>query len=203
MTPPNNLDSEIRARVDSFVNDLSHFVRVAAVEAVRGALGDGSAAPRRRGRPRKAAPALGRVARVAAPVAGRRRPGRPGRRSPEAVGKTMDQVRAHVRAKPGQRLEEMSRELGVPTRDLKLPVSKLLEAGELRTEGQKRGTRYFAARGTASRPPASPRAGAAKGPGRKKKRRTGKKTGRKARAAKRKTRRGTRAGRPAAAAAAG
>jgi len=38
--------------------------------------------------------------------------------------------------------------------DLKRPVATLLEAKKLRTEGQKRGTRYFA--------------GGAKGPGRKK-----------------------------------
>jgi hypothetical protein len=197
MAPPNDIDSAIRARVDAFVNDLGNLVRAAAVQAVRGALGDGSAAPRRRGRPRKAAPVLGGIARRAAPIAGRR--GRRGRRSPEAVGETADVVRAHVRAHPGQRLEEMGRELGVPTSDLKLPISKLLAGGELRTEGQKRGTRYFAARGSASRPPASPRAGAAMKTGQRK-RRTAKRPGRKARrAAKRKTRRGTRAGQPAAA----
>ena len=201
MAPPNDIDSAIRVRVDAFVNDLGNLVRAAAVEAVRGALGDGSAAPRRRGRPRKAAPVLGGIARRAAPLAGRRR--RRGRRSSEAVGATSDKVRAHVRANPGQRLEEMGRAFGMPTSELKLPVSKLMAAGELRTEGAKRGTRYYAARGPASRPSASPRAGAAKKAARKK-RKTAKKAGRKARrAAKRKTRRGTRAGQSAAASAAG
>ena len=198
MTPSNDIDSEIRARVDSFVNDLSTLIRAAAVEAVRGALGDGSAAPRRRGRPRKAAPVLGSVARRAAPIAGRR--GRRGRRSSAAVGEMTDKVRVHVRANPGHRLEEMGRALGMPTSELKLPVSKLMAAGELRTEGAKRGTRYYAARGPASRPPASPRAGTAiKRERGRRKRKTAKRPGRKARrAAKRKTRRGTRAGQPAA-----
>lgn len=43
-----------------------------------------------------------------------------------------DTVLAHVKANPGQRVEEIGRELGVATKDLTRP------------EGQKRGTKYFA-----------------------------------------------------------
>jgi hypothetical protein len=56
-------------------------------------------------------------------------------------------VLAHVRSNPGQRLEEIGRALWGPTKGLKRPVSNLMEGGALRTEGQKRGTKYFAGRG--------------------------------------------------------
>ena len=38
----------------------------------------------------------------------------------------------------------------VATKHLKLPIAKLMEAKQLRTEGQKRGTRYFPAGGGAA-----------------------------------------------------
>jgi hypothetical protein len=57
-------------------------------------------------------------------------------------------VLAHVRSNPGQRLEEMGRELSMDTKELKRPIANLMEAGSLRTEGQKRGTRYYAGGGS-------------------------------------------------------
>ena len=56
-----------------------------------------------------------------------------------------DAILTHVRQNPGQRIEEISREIGVASADLKHPVTLLLEAKSLRREGQRRGTKYFAA----------------------------------------------------------
>ena len=138
---------QIRSLVDQFVADLTTAIRQEALEAVRGALGD-STAPARRG------PGRSRKTATRAPrkKAGKRGPGRPkkatsrkgGRRSPEDVAALGDTVLAHVRANPGQRLEEIGRELGMPTKELKRPIANLMEDGALRTEGQKRGTKYFA-----------------------------------------------------------
>jgi len=129
------------------------------VESVREALGDTSGAPARRGpgRPRKAA------ATSAAPKAtrGRRaakaKPGRRARRSTEDVGKVADQVLAYVRAHQGQRPEEIGRGLKADTAGLKRPIQTLLGDNKLRTEGQKRGTRYFAGGGKAKAAKAAPR----------------------------------------------
>jgi hypothetical protein len=172
MSPTTTLDSEIRARIDAFAAELGTLVRRSAVDAVRGALGDGTVAPRRRGpgRPRKAA-APARRGPGRPPKASKAKPGRRGRRSPEAVTETAELLQAHVRANPGQRMEEISAALKVPTSALTLPVSKLVARGGLRTEGQKRGTRYYSGGG---------RAVAAKSPGRKAGRRKAGKTSKKA-----------------------
>jgi hypothetical protein len=65
------------------------------------------------------------------------------RRSTEDLEELAASIRAHVQANPGARLEEISADIDVPSKDLKRPVQLLLGNGELRTEGQKRGTRYF------------------------------------------------------------
>jgi hypothetical protein len=139
---------DIRALVDQFVSDLSTHVREQALETVRAALGDG-AARRGPGRPRKAGKrGPGRPRKAAA----RRGPGRPRkaagrvRRSSADLEATADKLLAHVRANAGQRLEEIGRELDTPTAGLKRPIQMLVAEGKLRTEGQKRGTRYFAGR---------------------------------------------------------
>jgi hypothetical protein len=54
-----------------------------------------------------------------------------------------------IRALPRRprRLEEIGRGLGTDTAGLKLPVKELMGSGRLRTEGKKRGTKYFAGGG--------------------------------------------------------
>ena len=145
---------DLRTLVDRFVSDLSVLVHQDALDAVRAALGEGPAQKRRGpGRPRKAAKrgpgrpkaakrGPGRPRKKATKKAGR--PRKPGRRSQEDVAALGETVLAHVRSNPGQRLEELGRELGMPTKELKRPIANLMEAGKLRTEGQKRGTMYFA-----------------------------------------------------------
>ena len=138
-------DQAIRARIDSFLTELGALVKKSALEAVQEALGDGT--PRRRGpgRPKGS----GRRGPGRPPKASRRRAGRPARggkrirRSSEDLAKIGARVLAQVRSKPGQRLEEIGRALKTDTAVLKKPVADLLKAKELKTKGQKRGTRYF------------------------------------------------------------
>src|SRR5688572_29148650 len=132
------LDASIRSHIDQFLVSISSLVRQAAVEAVREALGatNGNvSAPARRGpgRPRKVA---------GAPKAGK--PGRRAKRSSADVKAVGAKVLSYVKANPGHRLEEIGRGLKVETSGLKRPIQLLLGTGRLRTEGQKRGTKYFA-----------------------------------------------------------
>lgn len=131
--PNNELGSGLRARVDAFVADLTHIIRAEALEAVRQALG-ASAAPAPR-RTRKAAPAArkgrGRI-----------------RRSSEDLEGLASALHSHVKSNPGQRLEQIGAAMSIDTKELKRPVQLLLGAGSLRTEGQRRGTKYFAGGGS-------------------------------------------------------
>jgi hypothetical protein len=133
---PTSLDRDLRARIDAFVNELTATVKASALESVNQALGNGGAPARRGpGRPRK------NVNDAAAPATRR---GRRGKRSSEDVQGMADQVLAHIKANEGQRLEEISAGLGIPSKELKLPVQKLFAAKAIKTKGQKRGTKYFA-----------------------------------------------------------
>jgi hypothetical protein len=74
-----------------------------------------------------------------------------------AVGKVL----AYVRANPGQRLEEIGRGLRTDTAGLKRPIQVLVADGKLRTEGQKRGTKYFEGGGGRRKAKAAKKAGKA------------------------------------------
>jgi hypothetical protein len=143
--PTNPTDHAIRTRVDAFLAELSAIVRKAALDSVQEILG-GTAPKRRRGpgrpgdsgrrgttRPRKSA----RVAR----------PSRGIRRSAADLEKITVRVLAHVRSHPGHRLEQIGKALQTDTAILKRPIQNLLAEKQLRTQGRKRGTTYFAGSG--------------------------------------------------------
>ena len=139
----NPIDSQIRSRIDSFLAEMTTLVRQSALEAVREALGNG-AVPARRGpgRPKGSGAGNGRK-RV-----GRRAKG--GKRSADYLDKVGELVLAYVRANHGQGSEAIGRELGLSSKDMALPIRKLIAEKKLRTEGQRRGTKYFAGGGRGS-----------------------------------------------------
>ena len=77
-------------------------------------------------------------------------PGIPGRGRGRGVKRTSDDLErigdkflAYVSSHPGLRIEQINRALGTVTRDLQLPIRKLIADGELKTKGRKRSTQYF------------------------------------------------------------
>jgi hypothetical protein len=77
-------------------------------------------------------------------------PGIPGRGRGRGVKRTQTDLEkigekflAYVVAHPGLRIEQINRALGTVTRDLQLPIRKLIGEGQLKTKGQKRSTQYF------------------------------------------------------------
>jgi hypothetical protein len=141
------LDKDIRARVEGFLEELSQLVKQSTLHSVMAALGHSQAGPARRapGRPRKmvghapvatAATRAGLLAKAGAK-------GKRGRRPSADIEKAGSTILALIRSKPGLRLEEIGKQLRVPTKGLKLPIAKLLKAKAVSTKGQKRGTRYF------------------------------------------------------------
>ena len=158
----NNAENNIKNRVDAFVNDLSDLIRQSALEAVGEALKKGGAwapaAPvaRRPGRPAKvveapvaAKPAakVGRPAKAAggsaasAAAAAKRRAGE--KRSPVLLAQVTDQVGNHIKTNPGQGVEQIAKALSTTTKELTLPIRKLLGDKKITSKGQKRATRYF------------------------------------------------------------
>ncbi len=131
----NHLDSQIRACINSFVEELSRLVRGAAVQSVQEALGDSSAPARRGpGRPRKT------MAVITRPSSKRRK-----RRSSGAVDTVAKRILAQVTANPGQGVSEIGGALRLTSKELRLPILKLLGDKTLKTTGQRRGTKYFTA----------------------------------------------------------
>lgn len=65
------------------------------------------------------------------------------KRDPAALEQLGDQFVAYVTKHPGLRIEQINAELGSSTKELALPIRKLLAAKAIRSEGSKRSTKYF------------------------------------------------------------
>lgn len=142
----NDVDRQIRDRVEAFVSELTDLIRQAALESVSEVLG--GQAPAAPGRRRGGRPPRPRSRR------------RGGKRSPEEIEGTTRSVLDYVRQNPGHGVEQMAVDLGTSTKELTLPIKKLLGNGSLLTEGQKRATKYYATSGGGAASSASSSAGA-------------------------------------------
>jgi hypothetical protein len=132
----NSVNDRIRSRVEAFAEELSALIRDSAMETVRDALGGGGAAPRRGARG-------GRVAASTAPVrAGRREKGQ--KRDPDEIERLTGRLLDYIKGNAGQRIEQIAAGMGTVTKELNLPVKKLIAQKSLKTKGQKRATQYFA-----------------------------------------------------------
>jgi hypothetical protein len=129
---PSSVESQIDSLVAAFVSDLTALVRASAVTIVEEALAGQHLPQRRRGAPK----------RGAASAPSRRTKG--AKRDPNAIAALTEQLAAFIKKTPGQRIEQIGKALGMPTRDLTLSVKKLVAAKRVSTKGQKRATTYFA-----------------------------------------------------------
>jgi len=66
------------------------------------------------------------------------------KRSPEEMEATANKLLAYVDKNPGLRIEQINKAIGTTTKDLQLPIHKLIADGALKTKGAKRSTTYFA-----------------------------------------------------------
>lgn len=132
----NNIQQQIEACVQAFVREVSELVRSSAMDAVSGALG-GTA--RSRGGAKRGRPA-GSKNKARAAQAGPR--GKRGKRTSEQVVAMGAKIFDHVKKHPGANVEGMAKAFGLKSKDLTLPISKLMAAKKLKTTGQRRGTKY-------------------------------------------------------------
>lgn len=123
-----DLNSQINKLVAEFVDNITALARRAAVDTLTGALDD------RGGRRRGALPA---------DMLKNDRRGKGAKRSASQLDRLQTRVLEFVAANPGMRIEQINKELGTSTRDLQLPIRKLIGSGALKSKGEKRATTYF------------------------------------------------------------
>jgi hypothetical protein len=129
-----NFEQMIAQRVHAFVTEITELARQQALETLSAALvagGRGRAVRARNG-------ASVRVSRRGREQAGNRR-------SPEEIDRAAQALLSEIQSNPGLRVEQIGRALGAATKDLSLPLKKLLSQRMVRSEGQRRATRYFPA----------------------------------------------------------
>ena len=128
-----NFEQQINQRVQSFVAEIAELARQQALETLStalagaGLLGHGRLGRNGAGR---------RGGRVALASAG-------GRRSADQIDSTCQALIGEIGSNPGQRIEQIGSAIGMRTKDLALPIRKLIAQKQIRTEGQRRATRYF------------------------------------------------------------
>jgi DNA-binding NtrC family response regulator len=148
-----DIENELRSRVDAFVTELSDLIRRQALAAVEEVLKKGETGPsapaRRPGRPPKAAAAAeeSKTARKAAPRAAAKPTAAPKRRAgekrtPQQLAQITEQVYNYIKSNGGQGVEQIAKALGTSTKELTLPIRKLLTDKKIGSKGQKRATRY-------------------------------------------------------------
>ena len=147
---PQTINPILRDRIDAFVDDLSDLIRQAALESVQEALG-GVVAPARRGpgRPPKTAGRMPgpKPSAFTPKKAPKKKAGARIRRSADDLDEMAGLILDYVKGSPGNGVEAISKALRVPSKELKRPVQMLIADKKLRTEGNRRGTTYFAGAG--------------------------------------------------------
>ena len=117
---------ELQALVDGFVAELSDLAKRIAIEQLKSAFGTGA---------QRATP----LASASPPRAAR------ARRDHREIGALRDKLLAAIAAQPGRRAEDINLVLGTSTPQIAQPLRHLVAEHLVRTEGARRGTRYFAA----------------------------------------------------------
>jgi hypothetical protein len=139
---PTNVEAEIRARLEQFAAKLTSLIQRSAMSSVEDAFAGGSAPA---GRGRRAAAAAAPSLRAAGARKGQKR-------DPRLLEALTEKLGGYIAKNPGLRIEQIGEALGVATKDLALPVKKLIAAKRVSTKGQKRATTYFAGGGRGGKP---------------------------------------------------
>ena len=133
-----NFQQEMNQVVDGFVAQVAELARRAAVNTLEATF----ASHQHQGAGRAPTVAL---PRVAAPV-GRPRGGRGAKRTSADLEALSERFASFVKANPGLRIEQINKQLGTTTKDLALPIRKLISEGMISAKGKKRSTAYFPGR---------------------------------------------------------
>ena len=117
----NNYQTEMQKLVDDFVDQLGGLWQRALSETLGGG---------------------GKTISSKGKTSGDRVPGE--KRQPEELDRLASEFAAFVGKNPGLRIEQINAQLGTKTRELALPIRKLIAEKRVKTKGEKRATTYFA-----------------------------------------------------------
>ena len=126
-----NYQSELQKLVDGFVAQLNEIWRRQAIDSLTG-MGGGR----------------GQGGRAGGELSIGRGRGRGAKRTADELEQLADGFVEFVTKNPGLRIEQINKQLGTTTKDLALPIRKLLEDGVVKAKGKKRSTAYFPGEGT-------------------------------------------------------
>ena len=130
-----DFQTEMNRVVQGFVAQITELARRAAIDTLESAFG---------GRGGRSAPAAAAaISAVNFGRVGRPRGGRGAKRSSADLEALSERFASFVKANPGLRIEQINKQLGTTTKDLALPIRKLVSEGVVTTKGQKRSTTYF------------------------------------------------------------
>jgi hypothetical protein len=131
-----DFQNEMNRAVQGFVSQITELARRAALNTLESAF---------TGRPGSngTTPVRATQTDAGVPRAGRPRGGRGAKRTPADLEVLSEKFASFVKTNPGLRIEQINKELGTTTKDLALPIRKLLANGMVSTKGQKRSTTYF------------------------------------------------------------
>ncbi len=129
-----DFQNEMNHVVQGFVTQITELARRAAIGTLESAFSGRSA--------------RGAATTTALPAVTNGRRGRPsGARGAKRTSADIEAMSAKfasfVKANPGLRIEQINKELGTTTKDLALPIRKLVADRVIATKGQKRSTTYF------------------------------------------------------------
>jgi hypothetical protein len=133
-----DFQNEMNRVVQGFVAQIAELARRAAIDTLESAFG--GRAPRGGGAPS----ATATVATASFGRVGRPRGGRGAKRTAADLEALSQRFAAYVKSNPGLRIEQINKELGTSTKDLALPIRKLISEGMISAKGKKRSTTYFA-----------------------------------------------------------
>lgn len=139
--PMSDFHSQLAGVVNSFVAQVSALAREAAIQTLGNALRGSASVLAERPARATAQP------RIAAAAPARRALPKGAKRPAEELADLQATLLEYIKAHPGQRVEQIKQALGASTKDLALPIRKLIAGGAVRSEGAKRATAYFAGKG--------------------------------------------------------
>ncbi|HEY0190181.1 MAG TPA: hypothetical protein VGC42_03615 [Kofleriaceae bacterium] len=134
-----DFQTEMNRSVQMFVAQITELARRAAIETLESAFGERAARGGGGAGATAAAAMLDSTGRV-----GRPRGGRGAKRTSADLEALSQRVESFIKSNPGLRIEQINKELGTTTKDLALPIRKLIADGVITADGQKRSTTYFA-----------------------------------------------------------